>query len=123
MFFGFALRGYGCLKGRPRMVIVVRGWCAFSWSSRCRSPRFQRKDYLSDFDLFALLYPHLFNLACNRGRNFHNCFVCFQLHDRLTGSDLRTRCNQQTHQVSLVDIFSQFWKLEFTRGILRSVFF
>jgi len=83
----------------------------FRW--RCR-PALQGEDHLAHLNLrsfFDLDFP---DRARNRRRNFDDGFVGFQFHHRLSFGNFRARRNQQPHQVTLVDVFSQLGQPEFS---------
>src|SRR3989442_206923 len=76
--------------------------------------RFEGEYHLPDLDGVTLLHQDIFNSSSERRRYFDHGFVSLKLHDGLTFGDGGAGRDHQAHQVSLMNVFAEFRKLEFS---------
>ncbi len=99
--WGFGLRRLG-----------LDGLCVGSLGFRACSI-FHGEDHLADFDLLAFLNANFVDRAGHGRWDFDDGLVGFQFHDGLALGDARAERDHQPHQITLVNIFAEFRKLEF----------
>ena len=105
---GFAAGGFGSAGLRLDGALVST---ALGFRARAI---FHREDHLADFDLLAFFDPNFLDCAGHRRWNFDDGLVGFQFHHRLAFGDAGARRNHQPHQITLIDVFAEFRKLEFS---------
>ena len=71
------------------------------------------EDHLSDLDLVAFFDADILYCAADRGRDFDNRFVGFQLHYRLPFAHGGARGDHEAHEIALFNVFSEFGEFEF----------
>ena len=74
---------------------------------------FHGEDHLADFYLLAFLDANFIDRAAHGRWNFDDRLVGFQFHDRLAFGDARAERDHQPDQITLINIFAEFRKLEF----------
>ena len=116
----------GCYRGLQRQASFVLFGNVFHWTVfqffRWRGgATLQGENHLANFDLLAFFDPDLFHRAGHRRWNFDHGFFGLQFHHRLSFGNFRAGRNHEPHQVTLVDVFTQFRQSEFgsSSGRLR----